>query len=383
VTILFVDRFSIGVVRIWSGFAEVSRGHPELQLEIVGDDRTYPPQDLAQVVREARPAIASAFARNDDTALDELYAQARAFAFLSERRLRAHAGGGDERQRTRSSSVRPCLAKRAAPPPRMWRRPMFERRALERTVFDEAFRAQLLDAAPAVGATGGTQRRPLSLSSSARRHDAAHRSHHRHREFQRQGRSHGAWRHCSNTAGSPARGCLVDNGSSDGTLEAVRIGGLTCVIEMGRNAASAPPIPGIRSTESDLILLLNSDTVVPAGRSTRSSRAARIHGWRSWDRDSWTRMPARLSFGPMIGPFAELRRKIVMARASDGSPAVWLVSRGPGGRGAWTGSAARACSSVATPRIGGCSTSGLRLLRGRRFLRRDPKADDSSLHAAC
>ena len=108
---------------------------------------------------------------------------------------------------------------------------------------------------------------------------------------------------------------VVDNASTDGAPAMVR----GCwpsvqVIEMGANVGfAAATNAGIRATRGDLVLLLNSDTVVPSGAidmlvaqlSAHPSAAAA--GPRLVDA---TGRP-ELSFGPMISPLAELRRKVV------------------------------------------------------------------------
>ncbi len=66
-------------------FKDVAVRSSDARLEIVGDDRTYPPQDLASIIRseglEGRVSIRSYVS---DDALADLYRRARAFAFLSE-----------------------------------------------------------------------------------------------------------------------------------------------------------------------------------------------------------------------------------------------------------------------------------------------------------
>jgi len=58
---------------------------------------------------------------------------------------------------------------------------------------------------------------------------------------------------------------VVDNQSTDGSAEAARAAGVR-VVEMGRNAGfSAANNAGIRASNGDLLLLLNSDTLVPPG----------------------------------------------------------------------------------------------------------------------
>jgi glycosyltransferase involved in cell wall biosynthesis len=66
-------------------FALVRSRHPETRLEIVGDDRTYPPIDLQ--AEAARAGVADATTIHSyvpDETIDELYGQAGVFAFLSD-----------------------------------------------------------------------------------------------------------------------------------------------------------------------------------------------------------------------------------------------------------------------------------------------------------
>jgi hypothetical protein len=109
---------------------------------------------------------------------------------------------------------------------------------------------------------------------------------------------------------------VVDNASTDGTAAAVRERwpGVR-LIEAGRNLgfAGANNI-GIRAVESELVLLLNSDTLVPAGAidalvgELRRRPDLAAMGPRIVD----ARGRAELSFGPMMGPFNELRQKILV-----------------------------------------------------------------------
>jgi hypothetical protein len=107
---------------------------------------------------------------------------------------------------------------------------------------------------------------------------------------------------------------VVDNGSSDGSVEAARRWPGVRVIEVGRNAgfASANNI-GIRATASNLVLLLNSDTVVPPGAidglvaDLRSHPEAAVAGPRLVDAHG----KPEISFGRMIGPWQELRQKAI------------------------------------------------------------------------
>ncbi|HEX5473019.1 MAG TPA: glycosyltransferase family 2 protein [Vicinamibacterales bacterium] len=125
---------------------------------------------------------------------------------------------------------------------------------------------------------------------------------------------------------------VVDNASSDGSLEAVRdrFPGVRR-IALDRNVGfAAANNAGIRATGGRLILLLNSDTIVPRGAIDRlvERLAARpgtsVAGPRLVDAQG----RAELSFGAMIGPFTEARRKLVMwLYGRRWRPAVWWVER--------------------------------------------------------
>jgi len=107
---------------------------------------------------------------------------------------------------------------------------------------------------------------------------------------------------------------VVDNASTDGTVDAIRTRwpGVR-LIEAGGNLgyARANNI-GIRQSFGQLVLLLNGDTVVPAGALDRlvdvldSRPDVGVVGPRLVD----ARGRAELSFGNMISPWNELRQKI-------------------------------------------------------------------------
>lgn len=105
---------------------------------------------------------------------------------------------------------------------------------------------------------------------------------------------------------------VVDNDSADGSAEAAeRIPGVR-VIRMGRNAGfPAANNAGIRESRGDLLLLLNSDTLVPPGALDRlvgrllATDTAAIAGPRLVDAAG----RPELSFGRMITPLNELRQK--------------------------------------------------------------------------
>lgn len=125
---------------------------------------------------------------------------------------------------------------------------------------------------------------------------------------------------------------VVDNASSDGTVEALRARwpGLH-VISSDRNVGfAAANNLGIRHADTEFVLLLNSDTLVPAGaidtlvRTLKGDAGAAAVGPRLVGRDG----RPEISFGPMMGPFNELRQK-VLGRLYDRRwpAAVRLVTR--------------------------------------------------------
>jgi GT2 family glycosyltransferase len=105
---------------------------------------------------------------------------------------------------------------------------------------------------------------------------------------------------------------VVDNGSTDASAEAARRCAGVRVIETGSNLGFARANNvGIRATSGANLLLLNSDTIVPAGAIDRLiTEFARdpdvaVVGPRLVDANG----RAELSFGRMIGPFNELRQQ--------------------------------------------------------------------------
>jgi GT2 family glycosyltransferase len=105
---------------------------------------------------------------------------------------------------------------------------------------------------------------------------------------------------------------VVDNDSADGSAEAAeRMSGVR-VIQMKHNIGfAAANNAGIRESRGDLLLLLNSDTLVPAGALDRlvarllATDAAGIAGPRLVDAAG----RPELSFGRMISPLNEFRQK--------------------------------------------------------------------------
>ena len=125
---------------------------------------------------------------------------------------------------------------------------------------------------------------------------------------------------------------IVDNASADGTADDIRSRWPSVrLIEAGGNVgfARANNI-GIRQTSSELVLLLNPDTVVPAGavdaliRVLDDNPQAAVAGPRIVDATG----RAELSFGTMISPLAELRQKVLVRGHDRGLPLITgLVER--------------------------------------------------------
>jgi N-acetylglucosaminyl-diphospho-decaprenol L-rhamnosyltransferase len=108
---------------------------------------------------------------------------------------------------------------------------------------------------------------------------------------------------------------VVDNASSDGSAASARAWSDIQVIELPENLGFARGTnTGIRASRGSLLLLLNSDTVVPPDAIDRL--VAEL------DRDSRTSIVgprlvgsdgrAELSFGSMMGPLSELRQKLLV-----------------------------------------------------------------------
>lgn len=108
---------------------------------------------------------------------------------------------------------------------------------------------------------------------------------------------------------------VVDNASTDGSAEMIRarwpaIAVLEQPVNLGFAAANNV---GIRASAGELVLLLNSDTLVPAGAvdllvaRLQATPVAAVAGPRLVDAQG----RVELSFGPMISPVGELRQKLV------------------------------------------------------------------------
>ena len=107
---------------------------------------------------------------------------------------------------------------------------------------------------------------------------------------------------------------VVDNGSEDGSVDAVRADWPRVrVIEAGGNIGYARANNmAIRATDSDLLLLLNSDTIVPKGAvdclvaQLRTRPDTGIIGPRLVDPEG----RLELSYGRMLGPLNEINQKL-------------------------------------------------------------------------
>jgi hypothetical protein len=125
---------------------------------------------------------------------------------------------------------------------------------------------------------------------------------------------------------------VVDNASTDGSADAAeaRAPRVRVIRQASNLGFSAANNIGIRGTSGELILLLNSDTVVPAGAldtlmlRLRSWPSAAAAGPRLVDGSGKVEM----SFGRMISPFAELKQRTVMTlHARNAGPVSRWVER--------------------------------------------------------
>ncbi|HVW06402.1 MAG TPA: glycosyltransferase family 2 protein [Vicinamibacterales bacterium] len=117
---------------------------------------------------------------------------------------------------------------------------------------------------------------------------------------------------------------VADNASTDGSVAHVRDAWPSVrVIALDRNAGfAAANNVAIRTCRSPLVLLLNSDTIVPAGaidrlRERLEATGAVAAGPRLVDGDGHP----EVSFGPMLSPLAELVQQRRVGRAASARPA--------------------------------------------------------------
>jgi N-acetylglucosaminyl-diphospho-decaprenol L-rhamnosyltransferase len=123
---------------------------------------------------------------------------------------------------------------------------------------------------------------------------------------------------------------VVDNGSTDGAPDLVhaRFPDVTVIAAGGNLGFARANNIGIRATHGEYVLLLNPDTVVPAGaidglveRIDADASIAAV-GPRLVDAEG----RAELSFGAMYSPWTEARRKLALALDTRGAAPVrrWI-----------------------------------------------------------
>jgi N-acetylglucosaminyl-diphospho-decaprenol L-rhamnosyltransferase len=120
----------------------------------------------------------------------------------------------------------------------------------------------------------------------------------------------------SSPPATPHQIIVVDNASADGSVEAIRARwpAITLVEQPSNVGFAAGNNAGIRASDGALLLLLNNDTIVPAGAIDAlvarllAHPDAAVAGPRLIDEAG----RAELSFGPMISPLNEMRQKLTM-----------------------------------------------------------------------
>ncbi len=143
-------------------FAPIARNRTDAALDIVGDNRTHTREDLRRTIEsEGLQTIAQWLEYVTDDQVRDLYARARAFAFLSE-----YEGLGLTPLEALAAGVPPVLLDTAVARESCGNAALYvplrdlpaTTRALETLLFDETTRAGLLGAAPAVLAKYSWQR---------------------------------------------------------------------------------------------------------------------------------------------------------------------------------------------------------------------------------
>lgn len=123
---------------------------------------------------------------------------------------------------------------------------------------------------------------------------------------------------------------VVDNASTDGSADAVAAmaPSVRLVRQTQNKGFAAGNNVGIKRTTGELILLLNSDTLAAPGAI--DTLVARLRAWPSAGAAGPRLVDANgrveLSFGPMIGPLAELRQKTMRRLHERGftSASLWV-----------------------------------------------------------
>jgi glycosyltransferase involved in cell wall biosynthesis len=135
-------------------FGLVARAHHDAELDIVGDDRTHPPEDIPGLIARQETGARIRWHRYvPDEELSDLYRSARAFAFLSE-----YEGLGLTPLEALSAGIPSVLldtpiARESCGPAAMYvpkDNLMATAEALEQLLYDESARRRLLAAAPEV-----------------------------------------------------------------------------------------------------------------------------------------------------------------------------------------------------------------------------------------
>lgn len=108
---------------------------------------------------------------------------------------------------------------------------------------------------------------------------------------------------------------VVDNASSDGSVEAVRRRwpAIRVIVQPENLGFAVANNAGIRASDGGLVLLLNSDCVVPSGSVDRLAERLRAHPTAAVAGPLLVDAGGRteLSFGRMMSPWAELRQKAI------------------------------------------------------------------------
>jgi len=134
-------------------FAPIARSRADVSLDIVGDNRSYPHEDIAgTIAQEGLQRQVRCHEYVSEAELRDLYARARAFAFLSEYEglgmtpLEALAAGVPPVLLDTAVARESCREAAVFVPPNDLRAVT---RGLESLLFDDAVRSRVLDAAPA------------------------------------------------------------------------------------------------------------------------------------------------------------------------------------------------------------------------------------------
>ncbi len=147
---IFNRRHVVDLIR---AFAPIARAHTGASLDIVGDNRSYPREDLRQTIAAERlEAQVRWHEYVNDEQLAALYAEARAFAFLSE-----YEGLGLTPLEALGAGIPPILLNTAVARESCGDAAIYvpasdlgaTTRGLESLLFDEALRQRILAAAPA------------------------------------------------------------------------------------------------------------------------------------------------------------------------------------------------------------------------------------------